>query len=280
MALRRFGREDLPAHLDFVTARTEFYTAPTVLPTVESSSIKLDLHRRDFTINTLALCLNPDRWGQLLDFYGGLDDLRRALPRLHSLSFVDDPTRILRAVRYEQRFGFAIELRTLELIDDALDMLDRVSPARIRHELERILQEAEPERILLRLDELRVLQTLHPDLHMAADMAYQFALLRDFRGQEGANRVLVETPIVLLYWGIITYPLSSDALAALQERLGLKQETFRLMRSLAQLRTRLPVVGDPAAPPSQIVAALDDISPIALALLPVISQRCASSGRV
>ena len=57
---------DLPPHLDFVTARTEFYAAPTVLPTVQQSSIKLDLHRRDFTINTLALCLNPDRWGELL----------------------------------------------------------------------------------------------------------------------------------------------------------------------------------------------------------------------
>ena len=71
------GASALPTHLDFVTARTEFYTAPTVLPTVERGSIKLDLHRRDFTINTLAICLNPDRWGELLDFYGGLNDLDR-----------------------------------------------------------------------------------------------------------------------------------------------------------------------------------------------------------
>ncbi|MEZ4610274.1 MAG: CBS domain-containing protein [Caldilineaceae bacterium] len=95
---------DLPAHLDFVTARIEFYTAPTALPTVERSSIKLDLHRRDFTINTLALCLNPDRWAELLDSYGGINDLRLKLVRvLHSLSFVDDPTASC-AVRYEQRF--------------------------------------------------------------------------------------------------------------------------------------------------------------------------------
>ena len=109
--------EDLPAHLDFVTARTEFYTEPAVLPTVQQGSIKLDLHRRDFTINTLALCLNPDRWGNLLDFWNGLNDLNAGLVRvLHSLSFVDDATRILRAVRYEQRFGFRIEARTLELL--------------------------------------------------------------------------------------------------------------------------------------------------------------------
>ena len=87
------GAALLPSHLDFVTARTEFYTEPTALPTVQQSSIKLDLHRRDFTINTLALALNPDRWGELLDFWGGLADLRGGWVRvLHSLSFVDDPT--------------------------------------------------------------------------------------------------------------------------------------------------------------------------------------------
>ena len=146
-------RDRLPAHLDFVTARTEFYTEPAVLPTVQQSSIKLDLHRRDFTINTLALSLNPDRWGELLDFWGGLNDLRAGLVRvLHSLSFVDDATRILRAVRYEQRFGFEIDARTLELLHDALELLDRVTPARIRHELERILQEERPELAMLRLD--------------------------------------------------------------------------------------------------------------------------------
>ncbi len=244
-----------------------------MLPTVQQGSIKLDLHRRDFTINTLALCLNPDRWGNLLDFWNGLNDLNAGLVRvLHSLSFVDDATRILRAVRYEQRFGFQIEERTLELLRDALGLLDRVTPARIRHELERILEEDAPEKAMLRLDELGVLQTLQPDLRMTVQMAHQFALLRELRGQEGADRVLVETPIVLLYWGIITYPISPDALGALQERLGLKQETYRLMQSLARLRARLPELGDPAARPSQIVAALDDVSPIALALLSVVSD--------
>ncbi len=123
--------DNLPSHLDFVTARTEFYTEPTVLPTVAQGSIKLDLHRRDFTINTLAIALTPERWGDLLDFYGGLADLRRGVIRvLHSLSFVDDPTRILRAVRYEQRFDFQLEARTLELLEDAEELIDRVSPAR------------------------------------------------------------------------------------------------------------------------------------------------------
>jgi tRNA nucleotidyltransferase (CCA-adding enzyme) len=263
--------DGMPAHLDFVTARTEFYTEPAVLPTVQQGSIKLDLHRRDFTINTLALCLNPERWGNLLDFWNGLNDLNAGLVRvLHSLSFVDDATRILRAVRYEQRFNFGIEARTLELLRDALELLDRVTPARIRHEVERILEEELPERAMLRLDQLAVLAALHPDLRMTAEMAAQFVRLRVRRREEGADNVLVATPIVLLYWGIITYPLPPATLDALQVRLGLKQETLRLMQSLAKVRTRLPVLGDPQAKPSQIVAALDDITPVALALLPIV----------
>ena len=99
--------------IDLVSARTEFYTHPTALPTVERGSIKLDLHRRDFTINTLALRLDGRHYGELHDYWGGLDDLRQRVVRvLHSLSFVDDPTRMLRAVRFEQRFGFSIEART------------------------------------------------------------------------------------------------------------------------------------------------------------------------
>ncbi len=267
------GAAQLPAHLDFVTARTEFYTEPAVLPTVQQGSIKLDLHRRDFTINTLALCLNPDRWGNLLDFWGGLNDLNAGLVRvLHSLSFVDDATRILRGVRYEQRFNFQIEARTLELLQDALELLDRVTPTRIRHELERILEEDEPEKAMLRLDELGVLQQLDPDLHMGQAMADQFLRLRQLRRQAWTNSVQQETPLVLLYWGLITFPIPAEALPRVQERLGLKQATLRFMQSLAKLRARLPLLADAGTPPSRIVAALDDILPVALALLPVVSD--------
>ncbi len=154
-----------PETLDFVTARTEFYERPTALPTIERSSIKQDLHRRDFTINTLAVRLNPDRWGELLDFYGGRQDLEDGVIRvLHSLSFVEDPTRILRAARFEQRFHFAIEPRTEQLISDAVGLLERVSAERVRHELELIMAEAEPERVICRLAEMGILITLHPDL--------------------------------------------------------------------------------------------------------------------
>lgn len=158
---------DWPESVDFVTARTEYYEQPTVLPTVQSSSIKLDLLRRDFTINTLAIRLSPEPWGELLDFHGGEQDLEEKIIRvLHSHSFIDDPTRMLRAVRLEQRLGFTIEPRSEELIRDALNLLDRVSGDRVRHELALILGETDPLRALERLEALGILHAIHPDLRV------------------------------------------------------------------------------------------------------------------
>jgi len=264
---------DAPPHLDFVTARTEFYTEPTVLPTVQQSSIKLDLHRRDFTINTLALCLNPDRWGKLLDFWGGMADLQAKLVRvLHSLSFVDDSTRILRAVRYEQRFGFQIEPRTMELLHDALDLLDRVTPARIRHELERILEEVTPEKALQRLDDLGILRQIHPALRMDAATAAQFDRLRALLAGPGVDPVLAAQPLPLLYWTLMCAAVEPAAVDALQQRLGLRGDTIKLMNSVVALHRNLPVLADPATPPSVAVTILEEGTEVALALLPVITD--------
>ncbi len=155
----------IPDSIDLITARREFYTEPTVLPTVESGSIKLDLHRRDFTINTLALRLDGVHYGDLQDYWGGLADLKVEKVRaLHSLSFVDDPTRILRAVRFEQRFDFKIGKRTLELIKRALPLLDKLSGDRLRHELSIILEEDNRGKMISRLDQLGVLEAIHPAL--------------------------------------------------------------------------------------------------------------------
>ncbi len=156
---------DLPEFLDLISARTEFYTHPSALPTVERGSIKLDLHRRDFTINTLALRLDGNHYGELHDYWGGVNDLREGLVRvLHSLSFVDDPTRMLRAVRFERRFGFSIEKRTQELLYEAIPLLSQVSGDRIRHELDHILDAAERVSMMERLNELGLLSAIHPSL--------------------------------------------------------------------------------------------------------------------
>jgi tRNA nucleotidyltransferase (CCA-adding enzyme) len=156
--------EQLPAHVDFATARYEFYEHPTALPTVYAGSIKLDLVRRDFTMNTLAIQLSPaSDFGRVVDYYGGLRDLREGVIRvLHSLSFIDDPTRIIRAIRFASRLGFTIEQRTLDLMDTALPMLARVTGERVRNELEIILEEPEPEIPVRWLAERGVLKAIHP----------------------------------------------------------------------------------------------------------------------
>lgn len=257
----------LPGHLDFVSARTEFYTAPTALPTVESGSIKLDLHRRDFTINTLAICLNPDRWGELLDFYGGHNDLKRGVIRvLHSLSFVDDPTRIMRAVRYEQRFSFKIEARTLELLLDALPLLDRVSGARIRHELERILQEDRPEMALRRLTELNVLQRLHPDLVADDWVEAKFELLRSELESPPADSELADEPVDHLYWGLLVFRLPEEAHSVLSERLGLRGAVQRMTKELARIHQFLPELQRTDLLPSQVALMLDQTSALSNSL--------------
>ena len=256
----------LPASLDFVTSRMEFYERPTALPTVERSSIKQDLHRRDFTINTLAVRLTPERWGELLDAYGGRKDLDDGLIRvLHSLSFIEDPTRILRAARFEQRFGFRIEPRTQELIADALDLLDRVSAERVRHELELILEEAQPERVLCRLTELSVLARLHPQLRCDdwyAAKAVELRATLALAGKPGnvAPPAMAVTPAASprLHLALFLYQLSSAVATEFLDRWHIRKEQRDLALELHVLAERLTALSAPALRTSEIVRLLDE----------------------
>jgi tRNA nucleotidyltransferase (CCA-adding enzyme) len=172
-------------------------------------------------------------------------------------------------VRYEQRFNFRIGTRTLELLQDALELLDRVTPARIRHELERILQEAAPEKALQRLAELGVLAHIHPDLKMTPWTATQFARLRAARAATDADPLLCQEPIEHLYWGLFMVPLSAEVHAALTDRLSLKGETQRLVNGLRGLQENSEALRDPHLPPSRAVEILDKAPPVAVALLRV-----------
>lgn len=164
--------DSIPDSLDLISARTEFYDYPTALPKVERSSIKLDLHRRDFTINTMAIRLDGKHFGELLDNWGGYQDLQRKIIRvLHSLSFSDDPTRMLRAVRFEQRFGFTIEPHTLKLIQSTQGLLKQVSGRRVMHELDLFFHEDNPSEGLYRLQSLGILRQIHPELKWTAENA-------------------------------------------------------------------------------------------------------------
>ncbi|MFQ5899929.1 MAG: CBS domain-containing protein [Thermodesulfobacteriota bacterium] len=151
--------------VDIATARLEYYEKPGALPTVELSSIKLDLYRRDFTINTLAVKLNPLGFGKLLDFYGGLRDLKSKTIRvLHNLSFIEDPTRILRALRFEQRFGFVIGKHTQSLIRNAvrLNLFESLAGNRLFTELIYIMQEEDFIVTLKRMSGFGLTKFIHP----------------------------------------------------------------------------------------------------------------------
>ncbi|MFH0771010.1 MAG: hypothetical protein V1933_00075 [Candidatus Omnitrophota bacterium] len=163
--------------IDLAMARTEIYECPAALPTVKFGQIENDLFRRDFTINAMAFKLNKRGFGKLLDPFKGRADLKeKKIKVLHDLSFIDDPTRIFRAVRFEQRFNFKIEPHTEGLIKKAvgLRMVDRIQKQRIRQEIIAILNERQPLKAVKRLSELNELRFLHPNLRHARSCGHLF----------------------------------------------------------------------------------------------------------
>jgi len=251
--------------LDLVSARTEFYTYPTALPTVQRGSIKLDLHRRDFTINTLALRMDGDHYGELHDYWGGLTDLRQGLVRvLHSLSFVDDPTRILRAVRFEQRFNFSIEVRTLQLMREAVSLLDRVSGDRIRHELDHIFMEERVTQILDRLDQLNLLKAIHNGLYWddwLHDRVVSLIVQNPAKCWDGldTNSLYVRRDVIYILWLI---RLSYGDAQSIISRLRLPASLARTILSARTLWKYLKELVD--ASPSVVVNKLDEYTLLAL----------------
>lgn len=152
-----------PSHLkiDISSARTEFYDFPAALPTVEMSSLREDLYRRDFTINAMAIQINAETFGKLIDYFHGYEDIKNAqIKTLYNLSFVEDPTRILRAVRFEQRFNFKMDKQTFKLALISADKIISTSKPRLAHELNILLNEERPIESLLRLKQLGIIYYL------------------------------------------------------------------------------------------------------------------------
>lgn len=155
--------------VDIATARREFYEFPVAQPTVASDSLKHDLYRRDFTVNAMAISLNEENWGVLVDYFGGRRDIRqKKLKMLHNLSFVEDPTRVFRGVRLEQRLHFTMEDNTLRLLKSCVrgGLLNLLSGLRVKSELEYILREVRPYKAVRRLQELGIWENLFPGLEM------------------------------------------------------------------------------------------------------------------
>lgn len=233
---RRFGTAKLyfPQFiLDIATARTETYSYPGALPMVKPGAIIEDLKRRDFSINAMALCLNPARWGELFDPLGGKEDLDKGLVRvLQPQSFIDDATRILRGIRYEQRLGFKLEDETEKLLRRDVKMLHTISGDRLRHELERILQEDEPEKVLNRAEELGVLEELYPSLKGNGWLKEVFQKARQDRRQPSAS----------LYLCLLCYQMTKQDAEGFLKRFNFTQkitqgvlDTLRLKEETARL---------------------------------------------
>ncbi|MCZ7541874.1 MAG: hypothetical protein M5U29_18565 [Anaerolineae bacterium] len=254
-----FASAGWPPFVDCVTSRTEFYDEPTALPIVERGSIKLDLQRRDFTINTLAIRLSPEPLGELLDYYGGEQDLADGVIRvLHSLSFVDDPTRMLRAVRLEQRLNFQIEPRTEELIQNAIPLLDRVSGDRIRHEFALILAELHPLRALARLERLGILAGIHPDLRVDEWVRSAFYAIRYAREHLPWPSLDAFDNWMLATFSLLTSRLPQPELERLGRRLQFSRRYLDHLHDARTAIAHLPLLSEPL-PPSRVVELLEPL---------------------
>jgi tRNA nucleotidyltransferase (CCA-adding enzyme) len=185
-------------HLDFAMTRAESYARPGALPTVRPASLHEDLHRRDFTINTLAVRLEPE-WGSILDLFGGLADLRTGFVRaLHPLSFVDDPTRLIRAWRFAHRLGFALDPHTAEWMRAGLDVLPAVTGERLRNELTLMLGEPRPARGMERLAAEGILTRIHPLFTLPADLEKDFAALDEHAARQPPPDIITSRWLVIL----------------------------------------------------------------------------------
>jgi len=236
----KFQRGDIT--IDVVTARSETYARPGALPTVKPDTIRDDLFRRDFTINAMAIELMPASIGRLLDYFYGIKDLQRGLIRiLHNRSFIDDATRMLRAVRYEQRLGFKLEPDTERLLKRDVSYLDTISGDRIRHELELICKEDNPEQMLERAQTLGVLPQIHPALKVDEVTMERLRRAR----QQG----MTETD---MYLSILVYPLGADEIDSFIERLNITGELKRSVKQLPRLKAKFPALSSPNIAPSAV----------------------------
>ena len=227
--------------VDVATARREFYEFPVAQPEVTSDSLKHDLYRRDYTVNAMAITVNPEEWGKLHDYFGGRRDLqRKTLNVLHNLSFVEDPTRVMRGVRLEQRLHFRIGPTTHRLLESCIrgGLIARLSGVRLRSELELILTEREPYPIVRRLAELGFWQNLTFGLHIGRECRKAFLRLSFFTRRMGRDLPDFGDSLWLAFLSAILVEADAQAVDTAISRLQLGQEEGKIVRdSLDGLRT-------------------------------------------
>jgi len=251
--------------IDFATARKESYEKPAALPTVEFSSLKDDLKRRDFTINAMAASLNKTTFGQLIDFFGGEKDLEKGTIKvLHAASFIDDPTRIFRAVRFEQRFGFHIDRYTGALIREAVrdDMFSRTQHHRIRDELILILREREPLKAILRMKKLHELRFIHKKIKAGLSVKELFAAINNaarwYRKSTFGNRHI---DLWLIYLMALLDKLDYEEIRAACDKFAFKRgDRMRLLSCKKNCSKALKALSCTGILSSRVHAILDPLS--------------------
>jgi len=255
----RFGTAKLnysDFSLDMTTARGETYARPGALPDVTPGTIKDDLFRRDFSINAMAISLNKNTYGELIDPYHGKRDLERRFIRiLHPESFRDDSTRIIRATRYEQRLGFKIEPQTFQLLKQNIPIIDTLSGDRIRHELELIFREEYPEFAINRLKQLGVLQRINSSLKGDGWIASKFDKARSLRKPN---------QLPSLYLCLLVYPLQVENNERFIQRLNIPTRLSRVLRDTLRLKSQLHLLDKPSIKHSEIYYFLHEYKPLAI----------------
>lgn len=265
----RFGTATVVAgevRIDLVTARRETYAHPGALPQVIPGDIRDDLARRDFSINALAIPLTGDS-SQALDHWGGAQDLRLGVVRiLHNGSFIDDPTRVFRAIRYEQRLGFRVDEQTLGLLNDALEqgLVAALSPDRLRHEIQRILEEDDPRSALVRCLELGVLRAVHPALN-------DLTRLERLTARSGEVETGIQTEKELVYLAALVSELSQQEGEELINRLNMPEAWRRVVCDSIRLQDMADELNDESLPLSRLVHLLDHVSVEAVTALALTS---------
>lgn len=267
------GASSFPPFLDFISARSETYSKPGALPTIKRSTIDDDLRRRDFSINAMALRLDGRFWGQLHDPLGGQSDLeKRRIRLLHNRSFIDDPTRMLRAIRYAMRYGFEIEPETLALINyESREVLSRLSGERLRHEIDLMYDESEPSAMLRRAAELDLLRPIHPSLLNAN---FQLPFLEVLSSEFGEFTI----PDIMnfkrtLGWILWLMPLSEYDIELVAKRLDFPMLLAKAARAASSLVNWLPSLA--GAKPSQWTFYLEQLPSIAVYAVYLIRREAA-----
>lgn len=272
----RFGTATLMTpkkiKLDIATCRSEIYPEPASLPVVSPGAIKEDLARRDFTINALAIDLHLRNFGSLVDFYQGRRDLKAGSIRiLHDLSFIDDPTRIIRAVRLEQRLKFRIEPHSLRLLKQAADagMLRRVSPHRIRDEIALMLKESCALECILRMQKLVGFNFIHQKLKLRkVNLRYLAAIKSQIDWFKGGFPRYGTLDIWLMYFIGLLSSLNNFQINQVCKRFGLRREEIKKVVSYSTLSLKMiSRLSKRKMSASQIYQNLEALSPEVILLI-------------